>query len=260
VTTLSQAPLIEVATQVRWGVAERNEEGEVTGYNFTTKEVEDLPKSLSQALIRAGYSNVDEFAREFEDVKFAPARRYRSPSGESPTIQTGLGVFSVHEVNERYEWKTYRESVLRGFDILSEVLIGFYGQDVPFVGAELLYVDAYFFEEGETPATFLKRKLKLQLSPPREFRDAPFISPEVSSAAVAFQMHLTEPEGVIDLSLAHVDIAGRPGYIMDTRVRSTGEAIAYTRRGFGEWLESAHRVQQHAFRTLIHPTYLKSFE
>lgn len=260
-STLSQAPLIEVATQVRWGVAERNEEGEFTGYVFTKQEVEELPKALAQALSEAGFTDEEVFAREYEDVKFALARRYRSTSGDTAVIQTGLGVFSVHQLNESYKWRTYREAVLRAFGVLSRVLTTFYSPgSAPFFGAELQYVDAYFFEEGETPAGFLKRKLKLQIVPPREFREAPFIEPDLASAALAFHMHLMEPQGVLDVSLEHAEIAGRSGFLMDTRVRSVGDDIEYTGPGLSDWLELAHRVQQHAFRTLIHPTYLKSFE
>lgn len=258
--TLSQAPLIEVATQVRWGVAVRDEEGKFVGYKFSDAEIQSLPSALATGLIDAGFSDQDEFAREFEDVQFALARRYRPAPGQSPICQTGLGVFSVHEVNEQYDWPTYKRNVLRGFDVLLQVLTTFYGEDVPFIGAELQYVDAYFLEEGETPAKFLKNKLQLRIVPPREFREAPFINPEVSSAGLAFQMQLTEPEGVLELSLAHADLAGRPAYIMDTRVRSVEDKVAYTREGMESWLDVAHKVQQHAFRTLINPAYVKTLE
>lgn len=257
--TLSQAPLIEVATQIRWGVAERDSSGDFQQYIFTDEEKDNLLDTLEDAIVAAGFTTVDHFAPEVEDVPFTGARRYRRAPDAWPIIQIGLGVFSVHQANDGYQWVTYKEQVLRTLDLLSKALIGFYGT-APFVGAELMYLDAFSLEDRETPFKFLRKKFALKVAQPREFLSATFIDREPVSAGLSLEYRLLEPAGLLILGLDYAELQEWSGYLMDTRVRSLGAALAYTSEGVDVWLEQAHNVQRHAFRTLIDPTYRKSFQ
>lgn len=250
---------MEVATHFRWAVAERDDAGEFKEYVFTEEEKDNLLDALEEAVIGAGFAEVDHFAPELEDVHFAGARRYRRAPDEWPIVQTGLGVFSVHQANEGYSWTTYKEEVLGSLGVLFDTLTSFYGS-VPYVGAELMYLDVFGLEDAETPFDFLKHKFALKLAQPRDFLDAPFIEKEPASASFSLEYNISEPVGVLILGLDYTEISQWSGYVMDTRVRSMGDALTYSQDGVALWLEEAHKVQRHAFQTLIDPTYQKSFQ
>jgi uncharacterized protein (TIGR04255 family) len=259
VATLTKAPLVEVVTQFRWGSASRDDAGELVAYVFSDHEKENLFSALERVIIDAGFVVVDRFAKEVEDVEFTPARAYRREPGGWPAIQLGLGMLSVHQDNDGYDWPDYKSEVLAGLDLLTEALGAFYGQP-PFIGVELAYMDAFILGESETPYEFLTKNLAVKLVPPRPFFAAPFVSNEPASASLGFDFALSEPNGVLRLSLEYEEVFGGPGYTMDTRVLSLNPSVGFTRAGMEDWLEAAHRVHQHTFRTLIEPAYLKSLQ
>jgi uncharacterized protein (TIGR04255 family) len=260
VTRLPKAPLLEVATQVRWGVAERGEDNEFLRYHFTHEEETQLPADLSRVFSEAGFAHVDPIFPELSDVQFAVSQRYRPDPDGWPVYQSGLGVFTVHESNDNYDWEKYKQDTLRGLELLTDTLLPYYPEGIPFVGIELLYTDRFLLDEGEEPDAFLKKKLALRYRIPNEFGSAPFIKQGFSSASLSFEMNLTEPDGSIGVAIQYADVFSRPAYIMDTRVLSVGAAAEYTPHGFATWMEAAHRVQQHAFRTLIEPDLHGSFQ
>lgn len=258
-TTLSKAPLLEVVTQIRWGVAERNQDGELVQFVFSDAESSNLPEELERAFNNAGFVHVEVFAPEQENVQFVPVRRYRRDPDGWPIYQSGLGVLSVNQRNDEYDWQAYKEDVLRGIEILSDALRGFH-DDIPFIGVELGYVDGFPVEEDQPFLQFLQEKFRVTLSPPEEFLSAPFVDPRPTSASLSIDLRITEPRGLLICSLDPAEFMGRSGYVMETLVRSLGDAVEYSREGLGLWLEAAHRVQQHTFSTLIEPAYMKSFQ
>jgi uncharacterized protein (TIGR04255 family) len=131
---------------------------------------------------------------------------------------------------------------------------------LPFIGAELSYVDAFPLENGQPPYQFLREKFDVTLLPPEDFLSAPFVEREPSSASLSFEFEINEPKGALSFSLGLGEALGSTGYFMDTRVRSLREAIEFSHDGFDAWMEAAHEIHQHAFRTLIKPAFMKSFE
>ena len=259
-TRLPKAPLIEVATQIRWGTAERGTNGEFLRYTFTPEEEKELPAVLAEALAAVGVQHHEPLARELEDVPFAVSQRYRADLEAWPVYQSGLGVFSIHVTHDDYDWDAYRTEVLRALNVLGSIVSTYYPDGVPFIGMELTYVDRFFLDEGERPDAFLRKKLALEYDVPEAFINAEFIERGMSAASLSFGVNLRNPIGELEVGIDYVDYAGRPAYIMDTRVRSLGTDIDYSTFGIGEWLDAAHIVQQHAFHTLIEPDYHRSFQ
>lgn len=260
-TTLTNAPLIEVATQFRWGSHNLGADGGVS-FDFPQDENKASRAALETALRAAGFIRVEEVDPALDDVAFAYSRLYQRADSEWPIIQTGVGVAGIHLSDEGYDWKPYKALVLDAFSVISEALGSRYPQGVPYLGFELLYLDGFPLAPDETPEIFLKNKLNATLIPPKQFLQASFLQPEpnVTAAGLSFEIALAEPLGLLIVEVEHHnDVLGKPGFVMDTRVRSVGDAIEYTASGVDTWLESAHRVQRHAFETLISKAYRESF-
>jgi uncharacterized protein (TIGR04255 family) len=262
VTTLTKAPLVEVATQFRWGPLEEGTDGEFT-FDFPQEEQNHSREALDAALRENGFPVVVPFAPELEDVPFAYSRQYRRAEEEWPIIQTGLGVAGVHLNNEGYGWASYKQEVINGFALIDRALRTRYPGGVPYFGFELLYLDGFPLSDKETPISFLQKKFSARLAPPRAFVDAPFLEPwpNVSAAGLSFELRLAEPRGLLSVELEYDPmLLGRPGFAMDTRVRSVGEDVEYTLSGVDAWMDLAHNVQRHAFETLITQGYRETFK
>jgi uncharacterized protein (TIGR04255 family) len=261
VTTLANAPLVEVATQIRWGATEKSAASGPLKFKFSEAEEKELPSVFERFFGEAGFGHVEPFAPELEDVQFSLSRRYRSGPSEWPVYQTGLGVFAIHQRNEGYDWPLYKESVLQGLRVLVKALDTLY-DTVPFIGIDLMYLDHFPLNEGEHPGRFLRENFKVRVDPPKEFLGSELFSDQTpSSASLSFGLETKQPDGMLMLSLEYAKhITGSAGYLMDTHVRSLVPSVAFTQSEVDGWLDAAHEVQRHAFRTLIKPAYLKSFQ
>ena len=259
-TTLANAPLIEVAAEIRWAALSTGPDGETT-VAFTEEERAAIAESLHRVLSQT-LPHSETFAAPLEDVPFSLSRRYRPAADKWPVVQTGLGTVAINQVTDGYSWDSFRSTVVDAFSLVTSALQAVYPDGPPYLGIELMYVDGLHMDAGETPEAFLHTKMRARLLPPPEFLTAPFMMPQpnVTSASLSFEIGLKEPPGVLTVELQHESrIFGRPGFIMDTRVRSIGDVVEYSPDGIGIWLDAAHVVQQHAFRTLIEPAYLESF-
>jgi uncharacterized protein (TIGR04255 family) len=260
VTTLAKAPLIEVVTEIRWGTIEEDADTGSPKFVFLEREETGLPTVFEQLFREAGFGYVERFAPQLEDVRFNLSRSYRSGPSEWPVFQTGLGVFAVHQHNEGYDWGPYKETVLHGLGVLEKALGTVY-DTVPFIGIDLMYLDHFPFDEGERPGRFLRENFKVNVAPPKEFlRSELFTDSTPVSASLSFDLETKQPVGLLTLSLEFTESKAGAGYLMDTHVRSLAPSVAFAHSGIEEWLGAAHEVHRHAFRTLIHPAYLKSFQ
>ena len=261
-TTLANAPLIEVATQVRWGPHSVGADGSLS-FEFPKHEQEASREALEAALRAYGFTRVQEIDPALDDVAFTYSRLFQKEDSEWPIIQTGLGVAGVHLSDDGYDWDPYKRLVLEAFSVISGALTPRYPEGVPFLGFELLYLDGFPLAPDETPEQFLKNKLDATLRPPPPFLQAAFLQPRpnVSAAGLSFEIGLAEPRGLLIVAVEYdSNVLGTPGFVMDTRVRSVGDAIEYTMKGVDTWLDLAHRVQKHAFVTLISQAYRESFQ
>jgi uncharacterized protein (TIGR04255 family) len=245
---------------MRWGIL-AHEDGDNLTYTFADNEEMQFPEVFAGIMREFGYADPERIAPPLEDYPFAISRRYRPLEGVWPVYQSGLGVISVHQGNEGYLWESYRTAILDGFDRLSHALGDFYPDEVPFIGLELMYADGFHPDEGESPEEFFRNKLRAHLRAPKEFLTSPALkSPTVTSAGFSFEIELATPPGQLIVSVEPVhDLHGRPGYVMETRVRTVRPDISFDKDLVGKWLEEAHLVQQHAFNTLIAPAYQETF-
>jgi uncharacterized protein (TIGR04255 family) len=262
VTTLANAPLLEVVTQFRWAQHSLGTDGSIS-FEFPDDEQKASSAALESALRANGFTRVEELDPALDDVSFAYSRLYQREESEWPIIQTGLGVAGIHLSDDGYDWKLYKELVLNAFSIISAALQSRYPEGVPFLGCELLYLDGFLLAPDETPEQFLKNKLNATLGLPEPFLTAPFLQPRpnISAAGVSFEIDLAEPRGLLIIDVEHDNnVLGRPGFVMDTRVRSVRDAVEFTVEGVETWLELVHRVQKHAFETLISKAYWETFQ
>jgi len=168
---------------------------------------------------------------------------------------------TTNQVNEGYGWDSYKQAVLSGIEMLDKAHpTGI--ANLPRVGAELKYQDGFIFEENETAAEFMQKKLNLGFSVPQHFFAAAELpSPQVTGHNIGFEIKLQKPSGSLVVSLIQALLNKKPGFVMETSVRSTEDSCPEFDTGkMGTWLEQAHNVQKLAFESFINSTYMKSFK
>jgi len=253
-TRLAQAPLIEAIVEIRWGLAKKDSNG--IHLNFTEDEANFFPGQFRATASNYGFTVTEKVNQPpFPHlINF----RFRKAQDTWPCLQLGTGIFTVNQLNEGYDWQTFKPSVLEGIKILDKSHPSKIRGLSPLY-VELRYRDGFILEENESSSQFLQSKLNFGFSPPDNFLKSPYLEDKpVAGHSISFQVRAKKPEGVIIFSLNEAMINGKKGFVMDTVVRT--EPIKLSFKFVDKWLEEAHTAQKHAFNTLIKPDFLKAFE
>jgi len=255
---LAQAPLIEVVFELRWGEYSESQDG-TTSLSFDPDEARFFPGIFGVLAHEAGFEHVEHIDAELHNLPHIATIRFRPGENLWPCYQIGLGILTVNQANDGYDWETYKESILRAVSILRSASRFWDTKSFPGLIAELTYRDGFFFEEEETSFDFLQHNLQFRLSPPESFLSDDRLAKKVDAIEFSFELEVSRPMGRLIMELDEVTINGRPGFAMDTSVQSSGTTLLLEEEPLLDWLEAAHDLQRHAFKTLINPTYARRF-
>jgi uncharacterized protein (TIGR04255 family) len=253
-TRLAQAPLIEAIFEVRWGLVKKDSNG--FQLNFPEEESKFFPGQFRSLVSGHGYSHMETINQP--PIPHVVNYRFRKEQNSWPCFQIGTGILTVNQINEGYDWDTFKPTVLEGVNLLDRSHPKSLKGITPLY-IELRYRDGFFLEEGETSSQFLKTKLNFGFNaPPDEFIKSSFLNQKIFGQSISFQVETILPKGVFIFILNEAIINGRNGFVMDTIIRS--EPPKLSKVWITNWLEEAHEAERHAFNTLIEPAYLKEFK
>lgn len=258
--TLSEAPLIESIVEIRWG-EHQLEPNKPLEFKFSAEDTDFFPGQFHSIAKSFGFVFVEQINKDVPPVIPHVVRyRFRRSPSKWPCYQIGLGIFTVNQVNEGYDWGTFKKDILNGLQMLDKGHpLGL--ERLPPIGIEMRYQDGFLFGEGESSTQFLKNKLKINFQPPEEILELENLANKVENYNLSFKIALVKPKGLLIINLLEGLINGQPGFIMNTIVRSADDSKPiFEMSSIENWLEEAHDVQRHAFKTLINTAYADSFK
>lgn len=258
-TVLAKAPLIEAWVELRWGSTLTD--GRHTNIIVNCEDADFFPGQFRQAAERGGFTHIERVNPEI--VGIAPhivTYRFRKAPAVWPCYQIGAGIFTVNQLNDGYGWETFKPDVIDGLKILDQGHpLGL--SKLSRFGIELRYQDGFPFSDGQIAIGFLESNMEIKFGLPAEFMQFTALSSHFSGIKMGFNLDTTTPKGQLIIELLEGTINGQPGFVMNTRVRSIKEDCPeWTIESISNWLESAHDIQRHAFKTLINPVFARSFQ
>tara|TARA_B110000196_G_C21115606_1_gene650330 strand:- start:800 stop:1576 length:777 start_codon:yes stop_codon:yes gene_type:complete len=251
-STLKSPPLIEAIFEVHWGETHPGQ------FNFSQEEQSLFPIKFSSFASANGFSFqelVNNGAFHGAVLPRLVSHRYRKQADKWPCYQTGLGVFTVNQIADGYDWTDFHVDIKKGTSIFFQAL-GAQLKDVANTGyAQLKYQDAFFQKDEESLESFLKSTFNVNISLPSSFFDKDEIKKSYSSINFTSSIESLSPKGRVDIVIANAIISGKPGILMETVVTSKisdiSQKIEYLADDIMNWSDSAHKLQKHAFSTLI---------
>ena len=257
---LANAPLVEVITELRWGQVARMQDGKVS-FRFNEEDTLFFVGRFHSVAKESGFSTVERTNLGLQGAPHVVTHRFRKAPNVWPCYQIGIGAMTTNQLNDGYKWENYKKAVLSGLEMLDKAHPSGTA-NIPRIGVDLKYQDGFIFGENETPDRFLKEKLNFGFSVPEQFlTKAELKSPVVTGNNIGFEISLQKPAGVLAVLLNQASINKKPGFVMETSVRSTGDLCPeFSRDAMNNWLEEAHHIQRLAFQSFINPAYMKSFK
>lgn len=258
-TTLANAPLIEVITELRWGKIFHPEGEGSIAFQFSEDERNFFPGQFKSEAKQRGF-NFHEAVNPNIPLPHLVKHRFRREANTWPCFQIGDGIFTVNQTNDGYAWNTYKEAFSEGLAVLDkshpDTLV-----KLPLIGIELRYRDAFFLNEGESSANFLRNKFNFDFVIPEQFLASDLLEKEILNNNFSFAINSKSPVGIVVVDVKEAIINGKPGFIMDIIMRSADEkAPKSSSEDLVGWLEEAHVMQQHAFKTLVKSEFAETFK
>jgi len=183
--------------------------------------------------------------------------RMRKEKNGHPLLQIGPGVATVNEA-KGYSWSSFQSLISR----LVESLTDLYPTEsfpLNFVRCEMRFLNAIRVDlQKENPLAFLAEKLHMKL----EMDPDLFVLNELSESPLAVNLNiaypLRKPMGNLALS-AHLGQAdGKPAYIFQTLIQSSGEWVPES-SGFDTWISEAHDAASNCFLALCKGPLMEKF-
>jgi len=256
---LSQAPLIEAIFELRWGQTIALPDGQ-QALQFSDDETGFFFGQFKAAAKERGFPHIERANPAIADViPHVVIHRFRKSPSAWPCYQIGQGVFSVNQLNDGYDWTSFKAAIIHGLEILKAGYTGDF-ENMPVIGYELRYQDAYLFNAQEKPLEFLQSKFNINLDISDEFRRHPGLKEDIFGTSLAFQLNTVNPNGVLIFSLNEGLINRAPGFITNTVVRSMNSHCPKSDSDIAEWLERAHDLQKHAFTNFTKPAFQKTLK
>lgn len=241
---LRKPPLLEALLELRWGLVQEQPGSPPLdpGYPVVVGLLYDRVKSDLPFIEDLPQSRLPP-----EVLQWVVTHRFRRAAGQWPLIQIGPGIASVNFVQD-YAWGAFEPEALRLIQALTAAFQLAASRELPFEKALLRYINAFEVATiGDGALFFLRDSLhvKLELPPPGKSGTG---APERFRLETSFGLEV--PKGLAILGAAVGQREGKAALFLDLSVQSSGRDIRFP-EGFQAWLESAHRVVEDWFFTLI---------
>ncbi len=116
--TLSEAPLIESIIEIRWG-EHKIEPNKPVEFKFSAEDTDFFPGQFHSIANSYGFVFVERINKDVPPfIPHVVRYRFRRTEGTWPCYQIGLGIFTVNQVNEGYNWGTFKKDILTGLEML----------------------------------------------------------------------------------------------------------------------------------------------
>ena len=259
-SVLQNAPLIEAIFELRWGRL-IDGLGERQPFAFTDNDSDFFVGEFHRVMRERGFRVVERPNPPGFFIPHLVTHRFRREANTWPCYQIGLGIFTVNQINEGYDWLDFRQAIVQGIDALDhghpDRLPG-----LPGYWVQLRYRDGFRLGASESPIDFLCKKMSMRFQVPDAFTVHEALhGTTLTPSRIAFEIEARDPESSVVIELQQGTFEGAPGFVMDTTVRSMiPRCPAFNPAGLLVWLDRAHSLQKHAFTTLIAPEFAASFD
>ncbi|MCK5537296.1 MAG: TIGR04255 family protein [Bacteroidales bacterium] len=246
---IQNAPLLETILEIRWGEVSPNQ------FKFTKEEETLLPGLLASTAAQKGYPVQELIQDHPHPLPHHVTLRLRKEEDTWPCLQSGLGVFTINQLGDGYDWDIFKKDINEGLEIFkssSEKLIKTLEKSV----ITLRYQDAFYPEKQEHIDDYLKKHFNISPSLPQKFFDAQQgVEGNIQNINMRFEIPLSDNLGMVTIVITNAVINNNPGLLIETVVTNNlftaSESSSFNIPIIMEWLEKAHDIQRHSFNTII---------
>jgi len=226
--TFSNAPLIEIIAELRWGNNPNNSAPAQPGVPvlvLNSSNLDEFFMRFGGEIYQNGFQKTERLVPvDFPLMLYQPVYRYRKDSESDGAVlyQTGPGIFSANAISPYKSWNVFSpvvqsgiEALLRSRDVSEK--------DSPFTTVSLRYIDAFGpkLTQGMDVETFLRDILGVSIDLPNAISKvvAPYMKVKPH---IQLQLPIND-NTIMSLTLAEAMVNNDLSIIMDSTVVMSGD-------------------------------------
>lgn len=247
---LSNKPLIEAIFELRWALTEDN----LNDYKIIVGSLYDHLKEKYPF-----HEPLDASKMPDEITRYVIKHRFRKDKDDWPLVQIGPGVVTLNDT-ENYEWEEFYNQIDRLIHSFTEVYPSS-SQPIEFNNIFLRYINAVEVDYSKHHIfDFLNDNMNINMNLDRELFDNNSVSSEPSGFKLNLSYPTNDPAGIIHLQFSKGQKSKTDALIWEMRVESTDKNNQKDTESILSWLNSAHKLAENWFFTMLNDEFLKRFE
>ncbi len=185
--------------------------------------------------------------------------RFRTVEAGWPLIQLGPGVLTLNSTSE-YTWTDFQKRLRRAVEAWMRSQAKDDKQKHRVKSLLLRYIDSVSFDYENDVLSFLRDKLKVNLSMDEVlFQNAP-VEAKPSAIDLRLAFPVSKPSGYLDVRFARGERDNTPALIWETRVAHEGQSVPQDEAGILEWADAAHDLTHEWFFKMIEGELRREFQ
>lgn len=244
---IENAPIIEAIFEIKWGNIEPNK------LQFSQQEQSLFPGIFAKIASDQNYK-VMEAIGGGPLLPHKITHRFRKEENKWPCLQIGLGVFTINQTGDDYDWDQFKKDIYNGLTIFQNANENNFINTLNNSTLVLRYHDAFYPDETSKMSQYIKENFNLSLELPQEFFSNDNIEQDIQHINLKFEIPLKNELGVISITLTSAIINGKAGLLLETITQCQLKDI--TSSGFNidlimDWANNTKQIQRHSFDTIV---------
>ncbi|WP_345993241.1 TIGR04255 family protein [Sulfurimonas sp. HSL-1716] len=246
---LKNAPLIESIFELRWGEIKTNY------YEFSIEEESLLPGIIATLAFQNKYVVSENLQKGQHNLPQQITNRFRKGENTWPCLQIGMGIFTVNQIAKDYTWTNFKNDIIQGLMFFRNETVLKNIKNIDSAQVVLRYQDAFYPDKNITVGDYISTHFHLTAELPASFYDNYIASKNFKKINMQFEVELDDNMGTAALMFSNAIINGKDGLLVDTSIIQSVNKISqnakFSTDCISVWLEKAHDIQEHAFKTII---------
>lgn len=246
----TEVPLIEAIFELRWGQKSFGD------FDYAPEEQQLFAMQIG-AVAASKHYTFTELANPSMQFLLPPmlvSHRFRKQSNSWPCFQIGLGIFTVNQVKDGYEWTSFKNTIEEGLDIYIAANPQKLNDVQNTLTLILRYQDAFFPDSSISTKQFVEEHLNINVNMANEFFENENIETGFEAINISIMTNIIKPKGRLSTVLANAVMNDKPGLLLETIVETEMKNLTngiVSKENILSWVEEAHKIQQHSFKTLV---------
>ncbi|MDM5137615.1 TIGR04255 family protein [Aeromonas salmonicida] len=247
---MERYPLVEAIFELRWG------ERSPGRFNFSKEDTDIFYQKFAMQASLHNFIVVETPNLDAPPIPYLVKYRYRTQEDTWPCYQTGLGLFTVNQIQDGYNRNQFLSDIEAGMKIWINSLSGHLEKITETLIVSLRYQNAFYKNKDLDVINKLEKTLGIKINFPEEYSTS---LGDLNSLNMNFGISCkTSIKSTAQISISDAVIEGTPGLFVDTAVESklidiidihdSGDLI---KSKVSEWLNEAYTFQKSNYEMLM---------